>query len=832
MSEDRLERALQAMKEEDVDAGTLEAARARVWENVTNADAAQATPFARSGGVCAEFRQDFHAYLANELGASRRILVDDHLSRCAGCRARIAEMKRERTTVAMPLRSALPPGTPWRRSSSRWTQWGSMAAAAALLFSVLYLGRDAIDGMMAPGGPRATVVSADGGLYRLPTGALEAGAAIGEHESVRTGPGAHAVLQLADGSTVDVNERSELFVTAAWSGQAIHLQRGDIIVKAAKQRRGSLRVLTRDSIASVRGTVFAVSAGIGGSVVSVVEGSVAVNQPGRDVVLSPGQQAASIPALASSVAAAVSWSPDAESYLQLLASFVKIEGELANFPAELRTNSALLSRLPAGTVVYGAVPNPGLTIGRALSLAEEQSAQNATFAAWWNSETGQLLRQMSDRLQSVNPLLGDEIILCASLAGTEPVPMVIAAVQPGRRAELASALEGLFAAAGESPASYSVSDDLMVVTGSPSQLAWALANLGQGAGSPFAAAIAERYQRGVGWLLAMDAPPLVKMAAGDDAPPIELAGMIGMKYIFLEQRAPAGAVENEVTFAFQGARTGMGSWLADSGSGGAAEYLPADALLAGYVSTREPWQLFEEFTAQITRAEPDFEQGLAAMDEKLGVGFVQNLTSALGTEAAVAVTGLSVSGPMWVMAAVANNPAVIDSSLQKLVDTFNAELGPEEQGKRIVFQQESAGGRTWSTIKPGEIPASMTWTYDGGYMVAASDRASAERAIATRNGGSPLVWSPQFLGQLPSSAGLHPPAFAWLNAKGALGILSALTANPTVSELAAGRDPILVMFDATPERIHAASRTRISGLIMDAMLIESLSRATRSSGTP
>ena len=186
--------------------------------------------------------------------------------------------------------------------------------------------------MLAPGGPRATVVSADGGLYRLAGGALEAGAAIGERESVRTGPGAHAVLRLADGSIVDVNERTELFVTAAWSGQAIHLQRGDIIVKAAKQRRGRLRVLTRDSIASVKGTVFAVSAGLGGSVVSVVEGSVAVNQPGREVLLSPGQQAASIPALASSVAAAVSWSPDAESYLELLGSFVKIERELAKFP--------------------------------------------------------------------------------------------------------------------------------------------------------------------------------------------------------------------------------------------------------------------------------------------------------------------------------------------------------------------------------------------------------------------------------------------------------------------------------------------------------------------
>src|SRR5688572_5244404 len=424
MSEDRLERALQEMKEEGVDSGRLEAARARVWQKVTNAGSA----------TCAEFRQDFPAYLVQELGGSRRVLVDDHLSRCPGCRGRIAELKGERPIVAMPVRSA-----------SRLAQWGPLAAAAALLCAVVYLGRDAIDSMMAPGGPRATVVSADGGLFRLPMGSLEAGAAIGEHESVRTGPGAHAVLRLADGSMVDVNERTELFVTAAWSGQAIHLQRGDIIVKAAKQRQGRLRVLTRDSIASVKGTVFAVSAGIGGSVVSVVEGSVAVNQPGKEVLLSPGQQAASMPALASSVASAISWSPEAESYLELLASLVKIERELANFPAELRTNSSLLSYLPAGAVVYGAIANPGLTIGRAISLAEEQSAQNATFGAWWNSETGQLLRQMTDRIQSVNPLLGDEIVFGASLPTIEePVPIVMAAVQPGRRAELSSALERLF----------------------------------------------------------------------------------------------------------------------------------------------------------------------------------------------------------------------------------------------------------------------------------------------------------------------------------------------------------------------------------------------------
>jgi hypothetical protein len=806
MSEDHLERALQEMKDEDVDTDTLEAARARVWGKVTNAGSAN----------CADFRQDFRSYLGNELGASRRTLVEDHLSRCPSCRASIAEMKGEKLHVAMPV-----------RSSSRRAQWAGLAAAAALVLSVLYLGRDGIDSMMAPGGPRATVVSAGGGVYRLAAGALESGAAIGERESVRTGPGAHAVLRLADGSTVDVNERTELFVTSAWSGQAIHLQRGDIIVKAAKQRRGRLRVLTRDSVASVKGTVFAVSAGMGGSVVSVVEGSVAVNQPGREVVLNPGQQAASIPALASSVASAVSWSPEADDYLALLASFVKIERELASIPVELRTNSTLLSSLPAGAVVYGTVPNPGITIGRALALAEEQAGQNASFRAWWDSEAGRLLRQLADRVQSVNTMLGDEIVFTASVLANEPVPVVMARVRPGKRAELASALEGLFAAARESSAPYSVSEDLMVVSNSPSHLSWVLAHLGQGAGSPFAAAIGQRYQRGIGWLIGIDAPPFVTMASKDDAPPIEFADMIGMKYLFLEQRAPAGAEENEVTVAFEGARTGIASWLADAGSGGAAEYLPADVLLAGYISTREPLQLFEELTAQLTKLTPDFEHNLATTDEKLGAGFIHNLTAALGTEAALAVTGFSTSGPAWVMASLANNPQVIDSSIQKLVETFNAELEPDEQAKRIVIEQESVGGQTWSTIKPGGLPLGITWTYDRGYLIAASDRAVAVRAIATRNGGSPLVWSPDFLGQLPSSAGLHPSAFGWLNTKGALGFLSLLAPSPALEKLVAGRDPILVVFDGTAEQIHAASRTRITGLIMDAMLLESLGRATQ-----
>jgi hypothetical protein len=806
MSEDRLDEALRQMKREAVDPATLDTARARVWEKLTSP----------AGAGCAEFRPDLPSYVSGTLTGGRRMLLEDHISRCPACRAAIAGMKGERQVLAMPQRSA-----------SRWRRWVPVAAAATLVMAVLYLGRDAIDTWMAPTGSRATVTSIRGALHAVPGGVLQVGAAIGEKQVVRTSPGGHAVLRLADGSTVDVNERTELFVTAAWSGQVIHLQRGDVIVQAAKQRRGRLRVLTRDSIASVKGTVFAVSAGIGGSVVSVVEGSVQVNQPGRERLLRPGEQAASNPALATSVAAAVAWSPDADEYLELLASFAKIGDRMAQVWSPLRTTSTLLPYLPAGAFVYGAVPNLGGNISEAVLAAEQQALENTAFRGWWNSETGLELRRIVDRVKSVSSMLGDEVVFAvAAAAPRDEVPMVIARVQPGQRAALASDLAGIVAEAQESAPSYSVSDELMVISDSASHVAWAVNHLGQGAGSPFAAAIGERYTRGAGWLLGVDAVSVIEMASGDDAPPIELARLAGLKYLFFEQRSPAGAEENEVTALFQGARSGIGSWLASSGSAGAAEYLPADALVAGYVSMREPAQLFQEFTALMATKEPAFAGELSTLEAKLGAGFAANLTAAFGTEAAFAVQGLTVTGPTWVIVALVNDPAVVDRSIGTLVDACNADLAAGDPS-RCTLGQDSSGAAVWNTLKAGALPFGVTWTFDGGYLIAASDRATGERAIATRSAGASLIWSSPFQAQLPASAGLHPSAFAWVNTKGALGIFATLTASPAVKDLLAGRDPMLVVFDGKPEQIHLASRTRLSSVVVDAMLLGGLSDSMR-----
>ena len=800
MSEDRLDKALEAMKNEEVNAEELAGAHDRVMERLMNP----------GESLCKEFRIQFRDYLDGNVDGARRLLLEDHLSRCPECRKTLAGLKGEGTAEVVPIRRSL-----------RWPRWGTWAAAAAIFMAALYFGRTYLDVMFAPGGPRATVASISGKLYRVPQGVLEPGAAIGEDEVIRTAPDSRAVLKLADGSMMEMNEHTELSLKAAWSGQAVNLQRGDVIIQAAKQHRGYLRVQTRDSLVSVKGTIFAVSSGLSGTLVSVVEGSVAVAQLGSETLLSPGEQTASNQALIGSVQEAVSWSPDAETYLAILASLSHIEKQLAGLPAQApRTESRLLQYMPPNMIVYGAIPNIGSTIGQALGFADQQAAENPAFGQWWLSGSGQSLKQLLARVETASHFFGDEIAYGFSQgvsASNEKLPVILAEVQAGRQEDLRAALNALAGQIGASSLNFHLAENLLVISDSPTHLQLLLGSLGQGTATPFFREITERYKAGAGWMLCMDIESIASLSGTPD--PARQT-----KHLFLERRDLQGAEENAMTLTFKGPRMGMASFLANSGSVGAAEYIPADVIAAAYISTREPKQMFEEMLALTTRSDPTALTRLGQAEATLGVSFSNDLAASIGTESAFGLQSISTQGPVWVMAALVNDPATLDASIRKLAEVWNAENERQGRPQRITIQQETENGLTWTSMKISSAPLSIVWTYDRGYMVAGSDRAVALRAIATRNGGSPLVWSQAFQQQLATSAGLYPSGFAWLNTQGAFQSYAALIPNPAIRELISGRDPILLTIGATEEQIRAVSRTRLSGLIMDMMLLQSLGR--------
>jgi uncharacterized protein (TIGR03435 family) len=116
-----------------------------------------------------------------------------------------------------------------------------------------------------------------------------------ESEIVRADGGAAKVFNLADGSRVEMQAGSALFIERADDSIRIHLNQGKVTVNAAKQRNRHLYVTTRDITVSVVGTVFFVTAGETGSSVGVLEGVVKVTHGEMSRVLHAGGEFSTSP---------------------------------------------------------------------------------------------------------------------------------------------------------------------------------------------------------------------------------------------------------------------------------------------------------------------------------------------------------------------------------------------------------------------------------------------------------------------------------------------------------------------------------------------------------
>jgi hypothetical protein len=782
MTDERFDQLLDSLRDEPVDSAVEAEAKARVGEKLTES--------ARMNPVCARFRLDFAAYKEGTLLESRRLLVQDHLSRCVDCR-RVLEGHTAANVVAMPA---------FRTGANRFAGWSRWAIAAGVAALSIYASRDYLDTAFAPGGARATVESVSGEL-RGGNGPLAVGAKLNEGDVIRTGAGSRAVLRLTDGSAVEVNQLASLAVRSQWSGQTLELQGGDVILQVAKQRRGRLRVRTRDSVASVKGTIFAVSTGLAGSLVAVAEGAVEVEQGSKQQLLKRGERAASSDALSGvPVAEAFSWSQESQRYLALIGDLAKIEQAVMTAPENTRREAKLIPFLPPQPVVYGAIPNVGMTLSHAI---EDQLRQSATLRAWWESKAGQEFKRVLDAMNTVAPHLGSEVVFVRS-GVKNGIPLALAEVRPGQRVALEQALARL----GNNRGGYRVTDRLFAMTDSTANLDRIYPALGQGSSTPFAAEILRRYQRGAGWLLAFNAETAVPRDAE-----AAIAGVDGLRHVVFEQRSENGQGQNDATLTFNGTRRGVASWLAAPGASGAAEYISPESVFAVSGVTKNPRAAFDEFISAVGRLHPASLQSLREFETKTGIRVADDLAGSMGSDFAFSIEQPTIPIPGWILAMEVTRASTLEASIRRLVDAVNRESADPKL--RLVLGQETANGRSWTTLKMPGQSATLTlhWTYDRGYLVMSTDRAVAARSLATRNGGFPLVRSAGFRQRLPVSSSVHQSAFVWMNTTEALQQLVGLLA-PQMKEVLVRRN-LLVVVNAGTDRIEAQSKSRLTSLILD-----------------
>ena len=315
-----LDQAVTEIRNEPVDSTVVDEAAGRVWARLAVETAAQTNttaPAIERIGDCADFQSLIPAYLTGSLSEARSLLLVDHTHECIPCRK---AMKDARTRRMAPAKKAIVT----RRYSLQPVvlRWG---IAAALVIGVGLVALPFLQRWSPLGGElEATVQAAEGQVFQIAdtrSTPVANGQKLAKGERIRTAKDAHAFVHLGDGSVIEMKDRSEFSLTKNSLGTTIHLNRGAIVVEAAKQDKQRLFVDTGDSHVSVTGTVFSVNSGTKGSRVSVIEGEVQMEHAGSERTCAVASRRPRIPRLKKlPVKDEVAWSRKAASYASTLAA--------------------------------------------------------------------------------------------------------------------------------------------------------------------------------------------------------------------------------------------------------------------------------------------------------------------------------------------------------------------------------------------------------------------------------------------------------------------------------------------------------------------------------
>jgi len=427
-----LDKTIAGIGAETIDPATVDAAAERVWARLSAENSGEiklaGAPVERIES-CADFQSLIPAYLHGELSEARALLLVDHTHECIPCRRAMKEARSGRVPIVKP---GIARHRYVRPAVYRW----GIAAALVIGFGLLAI---PVFQRYSPFGGQfeATVQAAEGQVYQIGESTsrlVNSGQKLERGERLRTAKDAHAFVRLGDGSMIEIKDRSEFYLTKNAQGTTIHLDRGSIVVEAAKQNRQHLFVDTGDATISVTGTVFSVNHGIKGSRVSVIEGEVHLDSAGNERALRPGEQATTSRSIEMlPVKDEVAWSRNAARYASVLAGLNTLNKDLRQVARPgLRNSTHLLDLMPESTIFYAALPNLASTIAESQRIMEERISQNVALREWWQKRNsvhkGPDMDQVMSTIRQFGDYLGDEIAVSVSMdEKAEPgAPLVIA----------------------------------------------------------------------------------------------------------------------------------------------------------------------------------------------------------------------------------------------------------------------------------------------------------------------------------------------------------------------------------------------------------------------
>jgi hypothetical protein len=504
--------------------------------------------------------------------------------------------------------------------------------------------------------------------------------------------------------------------------------------------------------------------------------------------------------------------------------------------------------------VYAAIPNLANTLGEASRLFRERLQQSPTLREWWKQQqkgSGPKLEDVLDQVKTFSGYLGDEIVFAVSKDGTEyAAPVVLAKVRQGGLEDFLQKTSRKLSSDRSQPALQMVrnpwavtpvsnhpllvyvSNELLIASPDVTQLQHAAlraqqGNAGQFAATPFYQQIVRSYQEGAEWLFSADMEQIVAQnvqagSSNHELPP----GMGDVRYLTMEHREVGGKSESHADLMFASERQGVASWLGAPASMGSLDFVSPDASMVTSAVIKNPRNIMEEIFKMIGSGDANFTQHLAEFETKTGVNVLNDMAAPLGGEVTMAFDGPMVPTPRWKLIVEVYDPATLQSTIAKLVDSVNREANA--QGRSLQLTQRQVGSRTYFTISsPGKVNTEVDYTFIDNYLIAGPDTGTLSHAIQSREAGYTLLHSSTFQALLPNDGYTNFSAIFYHNIGPVIGPLveqvkasGALTAQQrqSVNALTANSAPGLIYAYGEPDRIVVASNTGFMGFDLGTLL--------------
>lgn len=778
-----LEQAVAEIRDEQVDSAVIEAASARVWARLSEAAAATRV----NGSTirsCADFQALIPELRAGKLSEARAMLLRDHLHQCVACRHAF-----EGKVVAIPA----PTVVRANRHAGRW----AMAATVLLVAGVTVWWAENQYGQRTG---HAVVQSIDGSLYVVAADGLHPllkGQALPADSELRTAKDSDAVLELTDGSKVEVRERSSLSTSASGSDLTIRLASGSVIVQAAHRSQGHLFVDTGDCRVAVTGTLFGVTAGMKGSRVSVLQGEVHVTQDNQEKILHAGDQTVtSANVEPEAVSTDIAWSHNRVELLKQLKSTLA----LVHQPA-LRYESRLLAHLPANTTLFISIPNLAQYMADAESVLSQRMGLDSQLRSLWTPQMSEAM----EKVRAGSEYLGDEIDIVES-EGKVPV---IVAEQRKEGFEEFLHTKGLPFKVVNHAGILLFGPDNGSVDSTAAQLDSGFAD------KPFYARIAASYREGAGLLLWKELP------AGPS--PVS-----GARYFSLEEKQAGKEMVASAALGFDGPRTGMAGELADPSPIGSLDYISPEAVaVLGFV-VKDPGAIVDSALSITQGSWSAARQTLSDEHQEKGFNVRDEFAASLGGEFAIAMDGPIMPVPSWKLVTEVYDPGRFQAALQHFVDAHN-QAAHTGNKPIIVTGKEVVDGRTYYSIAQADSGPIMEahYTFDRGYLVAGPTRALVAQALRLNTAGTSIRHSSKFLEMTPRDRHLNFSAVIYQNLGDSLAPLAMLAGSMAPQGDSRRGNPLqglthvkptLYAVYAEPDRIAMTANGEVIGSTLDNLL--------------